>query len=114
MKAPLLCVMLACGLTSGCAYRHHAGGAASDHNVLTGGPVTGTRLSDLPQPVKETLQKQVPSGEVADIDKQMLGNDVIYKISFTDPTNSPALYISQDGRVIQRETNRKQHENESD
>jgi hypothetical protein len=101
MKAPILCAALALALTCGCASHRHAGAGGSDHNVLTGGPVTGTRLSDLPQPVRTTLQKEVPSGEVADIDKQVLGSQVIYKISFTDPSNTPALYISQDGRVIQ-------------
>src|SRR5436190_23114099 len=111
MKAPLWCAVLALGLTCGCTYRGHVGGAGSDHNVLTGGPVTGTRLSDLPQPVKETLQKQVRSGEVADIDKQMLGDEIVYKISFTDPTNSPALYISQDGRIVQGGTNRQRLQN---
>jgi len=100
-------VVVALGLTCGCAYRNHAGGSGGDHNVLTGGPVTGTRLSDLPKPVRDTLQKRVPSGEVADIDKQMLGEQVVYKISFTDPTNSPAVYISQDGRVVQGGNNPK-------
>jgi hypothetical protein len=114
MKAPLLCVVLAFALTSGCAHRHSMGASSGDHNILTGGPVTGTRLSDLPQPVKDTLQKQVRSGEVADIDKQMLGNEVVYKISFTDSTNSPALYIAKDGRIVQGRTNRNEHENESD
>jgi hypothetical protein len=107
MKTALLCAALTLILGSGCAYRHHAGAAGNDHNVLTGGPVTGTRLADLPQPVRDTLRKQVSSGEVADIDKQMLGNETVYKISFTDPTNSPALYISQDGRIVQGGTNGK-------
>jgi hypothetical protein len=102
MKTPATCaVVLALALTSGCAHRSHVGASSGDHNVLAGGPVTGARLSDLPAPVRDTLQKEVPSGEVADIDKQTLGNQVVYKISFTDPTNSPALYISQDGRIIQ-------------
>ena len=109
MKAPTMCaVVLALGLICGCAHRGHVGGSSGDHNVLTGGPVTGTRLSDLPGPVRETLQKQIPSGEVADIDKQMVGDQAIYKISFTDPTNSPALYISQEGKIIQGGPNRTQ------
>src|SRR5690349_11207350 len=109
MKTPAMCaVVLALGLMCGCAHRGHVGASSGDHNVLAGGPVTGTRLSDLPGPVRATLQKEVPSGEVADIDKQTLGEQVVYKISFTDPTNSPSLYISQDGRIIQGGLNRTQ------
>ena len=111
MKAPLWCAVLALGLICGCAHRGHVGGTDGDHNVLTGGPVTGTRVSDLPQPVRDTLQKQVQSAEVADIDKQVLGNEVVYKISFTDPTNSAALYISQDGRIIQGGSNQQKVQN---
>jgi len=112
MKTPLLCVALALGLTCGCYHRQHMGGAGSDHNVLTGGPVTGTRISDLPQAVKDTLSSQVPSGEVADIDKQVLGSQVIYKISFADPSNTPSLYISQDGRVVREGADQERLENE--
>jgi hypothetical protein len=107
MKTALVCAALALTLGSGCTYRNHAGAVGNDHNVLTGGPVTGTRLEDLPQPVRDTLHKQVRSGEVADIDKQMLGTQAVYKISFTDPTNSPTLYIAQDGKIVQGGTNGK-------
>src|SRR5262245_39916343 len=110
MRTLLLCAALALAFTSGCSHRKGVGGTSGDHNVLTGGPGTGTRISDLPRPVRDTLKKQVPSGEVADIDKQILGSDVVYKISFTDPSNTPSLYIAQDGRVVQGQTNREKLE----
>ena len=103
MKTPVLFAALAIGLACGCSHRGSMGGVGGDRNVLTGGPVTGTQLSDLPVPVRDTLKHHVPSGEVADIDKQTLGSEVVYKISFADPTNRPSLYISQDGRVVHGE-----------
>ena len=78
-------------------------GAANenDQNVLTGGPVTGTRLSDLPEPVRQTLKQSVPTAEVADIDKQTLDGQVVYKISFAEPGKNPTIYISPDGKTVQ-------------
>ena len=101
MKSCLLYLAVLLPLLSGCMTHRHMGAAEGDHNVLTGGPVTGTRLSDLPQPVRDTLRTRAPSGEVADIDRQNIGGQIAYKISFTDPGKNPALYISQDGKIIQ-------------
>jgi hypothetical protein len=81
------------------------GAAEGDHDVLTGGPVTGTTLADLPQAVRDTLKKRAPQGEVADIDRQVRDEKVIYKISFTNPAKNPALTISQDGKVIPARNN---------
>jgi hypothetical protein len=86
--------------------RSHMGGPSeNDSNVLTGGPVTGTQLSDLPPAVRETLKRRVPTGEVADIDKQNFRGEVLYKISFAEPGRNPALYISEDGKIIQSSIN---------
>jgi len=101
MKSCLVYLAVLFPLLSGCMTHRHMGAAEGDHNVLTGGPVTGTRLSDLPPPVRNTLRKRVASGEVADIDRQNMGGQVVYKISFTDPGKNPALYISENGKIIQ-------------
>ncbi len=73
----------------------------NDQNVLTGGPVTGTRLSDLPASVRSTLKERVPTAEVADIDKQTLNGQIAYKISFAEPGKNPTIFITQDGKVVQ-------------
>ena len=73
----------------------------NDQNVLTGGPVTGTRLGDLPESVRETLKERVPTAEVADIDKQTMDGQVVYKISFAEPGKNPTIYITIDGKVVQ-------------
>ena len=90
-------------LVSGCAeVRKDMGAAAqNDQNVLTGGPVSGTRLQDLPQPVRDSLKERVASAEVADIDKQNRNGLVVYKISFAEPGRNPALFIAEDGKIAQ-------------
>jgi hypothetical protein len=90
-------------ILAGCAEVRKNMGAANenDQNVLTGGPVSGTRLKDLPQPVRDTLKQKVPTAEVADIDKQTQNGKVVYKISFSEAGKNPAMYISQDGQVVQ-------------
>jgi hypothetical protein len=84
MKTHFLWAIVLLALTAGCIERrsHMGGPSDNDHNVLTGGPVTGTLLSDLPQPARATLRKAIPSAEVADIDKQNFDGQVVYKISF--------------------------------
>ena len=90
-------------LVSGCAeVRKDMGAAAqNDQNVLTGGPVSGTRLQDLPQPVRDSLKERDASAEVADIDKQNRNGQVVYKISFAEPGRNPALFIAEDGKIAQ-------------
>jgi hypothetical protein len=102
MKIKILCSVATALLLAGCTEsRQHMGAASdNDHNVLTGGPITGTTLKDLPQPVKDTLQKQVPQSEIADIDKLKRNGQIVYQISFTEPGKNPKVYITQDGKVL--------------
>ena len=79
----------------------NSGGANNDHDVLTGGPVTGTTINDLPEPVKHTLKETRPNAEIADIDKQAGGGRVIYRIIFTDPARNSTMFIDEDGSIVQ-------------
>jgi hypothetical protein len=81
--------------------KHMGGGKDNDNNVLTGGPVTGTTIKDLPQAVKNTLKEKAPTAEIADIDKQSQGGRTIYRITFSEPGTNPTMYISEDGTVVQ-------------
>ena len=75
------------------------GTGKNDENVQTGGPVTGTKLSDLPQTVRDALNEKAPNAEVADIDKQSKDGKFVYKISFKEPGKNPVLYFNDDGTL---------------
>jgi len=103
MKNQILCAVAAVALVTGCAeMRKNMGAAAeNDQNVLTGGPVSGTRLKDLPQAVRDKLKEQAPTSEVADIDKQTQNGKTVYKFTFAEPGKNPAIYIAEDGTIAQ-------------
>ena len=102
MKIQLLCLISVIVLLAGCAEtRERFGGAAeTDQNVLTGGPMTGTTLMDLPQAVRYTLQRNAPNAEIADIDKTTRNGQVVYEISFTRPGSNPKIYVTEDGQLL--------------
>ncbi len=99
MKMDFLCAVAALGLSCGCA-GHKGGTAQNDFNILTGGPVIGTTVNDLPPPVRDTLRQQLPAAEIADIDKQEIDGHVRYKISFSHPGTNSSVTISQDGNIL--------------
>jgi len=102
MKTQIICAIASLALVLGCSeMQKNMGGAENDKNVLTGGPVTGTTINDLPQPVKNKLKEMAPTSEIADIDKQTQGGRVIYRITFTESGRNPTMYISQDGTIVQ-------------
>jgi uncharacterized membrane protein YkoI len=95
--------------TSGCTQFRKAMGASADadNDVLTGGPVTGTRIADLPEKVRKTLREREPGAEIADIEQDRQQGKVVYKISFAHPRKSPFIYIAEDGTVVGRAPNLK-------
>lgn len=97
----------AAALLAGCTETPQNMGAAVDHdqNVLTGGPITGTTIQDLPKAVKRTLELRAPHEEIASIEKTRRGGRVVYEISFmdedrTDNTLTPDLSVREDGKVM--------------
>jgi len=99
-------------LVCGCGgkSKNMGGSAENDQNVLTGGPVTGTRIVDLPQAVRDTLKERVPAAEIADIDKQDRDGMVVYRITLSRPGLHPTMYISEDGHVLSGMSNRERLE----
>lgn len=89
-------------VAAGCRQTPQNVGAAVDRddNVLTGGPITGVTLQDLPPAVKETLRERAPHAEVAVIERSKENGVLVYKFTFTEPDKTPALYVSEDGAVL--------------
>src|SRR5436190_5637710 len=104
MKNKILCAIAVVALVAGCArMREHMGGSSDNHaTVLTGGPTTGITVKDLPHAVKNTLKEQVPAAEVATIDKETQNGLTVFKVTFTDPTKFPTMYLNKDGTVSQQ------------
>jgi hypothetical protein len=105
MKRYLLCTLAIAGLAVGCTETRQNMGAAAenDQNVLTGGPVSGTTLRDLPQPVRDTLRRTAPTAEVADIDAHLRDGRTVYQIQFIEPGTNPTLHIAPDGQILPKD-----------
>ena len=88
-------------LLAGCSETPQFQGAAvdNDQNVLTGGPITGTTLDDLPAPVKETLKERVPQAEVVSITRSKRDGKIVYDITLAN-SEIPELYLREDGQVM--------------
>lgn len=102
MKTRSLSILAAIALVTGCAHQPRGSAADTDQNVLTGGPVRGTTLDDVPLAVIGALRKKAPYSEIADIDRTTQNGRDIYEISFVDAGKDSALFISGDGQVLSR------------
>jgi hypothetical protein len=108
MRFLIFTLFTAAALLAGCSETPQSMGAAvdNDQNVLTGGPITGTTLQDLPTPVKEALKVRVPHAEIVSITKSHRNGSVVYNISFANSV-TPELYLRDDGQVMPEPLNAK-------
>lgn len=107
MRMMLFPLLAAAALLAGCTEtpQYQSAAVDRDQDVLTGGPITGTTIPDLPQAVKQTLKQRVPHAEIARIEKTHRGGRVVYEISFldedqTDSAATPDLSVREDGKVM--------------
>lgn len=96
-----LSMLAAAALLAGCSETPQYQGAAvdNDQNVLTGGPITGTTIDDLPGAVKQSLRERVPSAEIVSITKSRRSGRMVYDISFAN-SDTRELYLRDDGKVL--------------
>jgi hypothetical protein len=75
-------------------------GAPQDKsNVITGGPVGGVTLNDLPKEVVKTIQRQAADSEIDTIIKDVHGDKTTYSVTFKDRMHAP-LHLASDGSVL--------------
>jgi len=101
-KTQIFGLLAASALLAGCAGTkdENMGSAPdNDQNVMTGGPVSGTMIRDLPTPVRQSLKRHAPYAEIADIDKMNREGQIVYRFTFTDQKRHPKLYLTDDGSV---------------
>ncbi len=93
-------------LATGCAQtrKDAGGGFGSQQDVLTGGPITGTTINDLPPSVKQTLRARAPKAEIADIEIQSRDGRTVYKIAFVEPGRNPTIWVAEDGQTLPKPT----------
>jgi len=96
-----LTILPAFALVVGCSETPQFVGAAvdNDQNVLTGGPITGTTMEDLPAAVKVALKERVPQAEIVSITKSRREKTVVYDISFAN-SDTRELYVRDDGKIV--------------
>lgn len=104
MKKQILCAIIVAAFAVGCSSTGEKGGTSEKQSVLNSGNVSGIGVKELPQPVKDTLQQQVPAAQISSIDKETMNGKTIYKINFTDPAKFPTMSIAEDGSQIQQPT----------
>ena len=86
--------MAAGALLAGCATNEERR-AGSDS-----APDVGTRFSDLPAAVQQTVRAQVPNANIDDIDKETRTGRTIYEITFEEPGKNPKMHIAEDGTIL--------------
>jgi hypothetical protein len=76
-------------------------GASRDtFNVVSSGPVTGVKPTELPALALKSIQDRAPGAHLASINKETWGNQNVFIITFTDPEHHPRLYVTGDGKVL--------------
>ena len=101
MRFNIFAFVAALAILAGCSETPQYMGAAVDHdqNVLTGGPITGTTLQDLPASVKAALKQREPHAEIASITRTHRDGNLIFEFSFLNSEN-PDIYVRDDGQVL--------------
>ena len=97
----LLSILAAAALLVGCSETPQFMGAAvdNDQNVLTGGPITGTTIDELPAAVKQSLKERLPHAEIVSITKSRRDKSVVYDVSFAN-SDTRELYLRDDGKIL--------------
>lgn len=82
---------------------HVAVGAGRDDiGAMSGGAVSGLKVSDLPQKVISTIQEKAPTAEIAFINKVSFNDQTFFEVSFKDPLRNPQLVVAGDGTLVKK------------
>ena len=103
MRIGIFAILAAIAVLIGCTEtpEQNMGAAVdNDQNVLTGGPITGTTIDDLPTSVKEALKESVPHAEIATIERARRDGVTVYEFNFAEPDKYQTLYVRKDGVVL--------------
>jgi ABC-type phosphate transport system substrate-binding protein len=106
MKQIIISSIAGIALLAGCASHNNAyryQDAANTSSVVVGEAASSESVfSNIPQPVKDTLKKEAPDGEVVAIVKQTKGGATVYEIAFANPDRYPKIRIAADGTLVSK------------
>jgi uncharacterized membrane protein YkoI len=63
-------------------------------------------FNNLPAAVQKTVHTSVPTGEVADVDRETRDGRFVYQIKFRDSDRHPPLWVAEDGTIVKYEAGR--------
>jgi hypothetical protein len=92
-------------LIAGCARHRSSEGEGLEANAARH-PYThplstpGARFGSLPQNVQTTVLSEAGTAEIADVEKETVGDRVIYRIFFKESATFPPLIVGSDGSVL--------------
>ena len=76
-------------------------GAPHDASEISAGAAAGgLKFEDLPPAVALVARRHAPISQIASIDREMWGNQIVYIVSFNDEVRYPKLYLASDGTVL--------------
>jgi uncharacterized membrane protein YkoI len=104
-------LILAVGLTTGILFL--AFGFSGNHNERSEKEVK-VSVSDLPDVVKATLEKEVSGGTIGKIEKEEKDGKVVYEVDFKIEGKEFELKIADDGTVLKKEAEEEKEEKEGE
>jgi hypothetical protein len=98
MRLFLVQAGLVAALAAGCAKSHRPTAQANPYTQPLSTP--GARFGSLPQNVQTTVLSEAGAEEIADVEKEIIGDRVVYRISFRESGTFPPLLVGSDGSVL--------------
>lgn len=91
MKKPIIAVLAAAALVTGCQ-------TDSDMDMA------GTRFQELPASIQETARTQIGDAQIVDVDQERRTGSTVYEITYAGADNNrEKLHIREDGSVLSKD-----------
>jgi len=61
------------------------------------------KLTDVPEPVRKTIQMEAKGREVADIDRETWNGRTVYEVEFAQTGRNAQIHVAEDGTIVKDE-----------
>src|SRR5262245_21670820 len=62
--------------------------------------VPSLQISDVPEPVRKTVEQQAAGRSVADIDREMWNGKTVYEVEFDQAGRNAQIHVAEDGTIV--------------